>query len=229
MNKFTKLNKTIIKCNKCSRLVKFRKKISKMKRKQYEDQTYWGKPITGFGDVNSKILIVGLAPAAHGGTRTGRVFTGDKSSEFLYKCLYKAKISNQSISININDGLKLKNAFITTALKCVPPGDKPNRNELDNCSKFFNQELNNLKNLSVIIALGKIAFDACVYFYKKNYSLNQKFIFGHGKIYKLPNSIRLVGCYHPSPRNVNTGRINLNKMSNLFKKALNFVWSKISN
>jgi len=223
MNKFTKLNKTIIKCNKCSRLVKFRKKISKMKRKQYEDQTYWGKPITGFGDVNSKILIVGLAPAAHGGTRTGRVFTGDKSSEFLYKCLYKAKISNQSISININDGLKLKNAFITTALKCVPPGDKPNRNELDNCSKFFNQELNNLKNLSVIIALGKIAFDACVYFYKKNYSLNQKFIFGHGKIYKLPNSIRLVGCYHPSPRNVNTGRINLNKMSNLFKKALNFV------
>ena len=223
MNKFAKLNKTIIKCNKCSRLVKFRKKISRVKRKQYENQIYWGKPITGFGDVNSKILIVGLAPAAHGGTRTGRVFTGDKSSEFLYKCLYKAKISNQSISININDGLKLKNAFITTALKCVPPEDKPNRNELDNCSKFFNQEINNLKNLSVIIALGKIAFDACIYFYKKNYNLNQKFIFGHGKIYRLPNNIKLVGCYHPSPRNVNTGRINLNKMSNLFKKALKLV------
>lgn len=223
MNKFAKLNKTIIKCNKCSRLVKFRKKISRVKRKQYENQIYWGKPITGFGDVNSKILIVGLAPAAHGGTRTGRVFTGDKSSEFLYKCLYKAKISNQSISININDGLKLKNAFITTALKCVPPGDKPNRNELDNCSKFFNQEINNLKNLNVIIALGKIAFDSCVYFYKKNYNLNQKFIFGHGKIYRLPNNIKLVGCYHPSPRNVNTGRINLNKMSNLFKKALKLV------
>ena len=223
MNKFAKLNKTIIKCNKCSRLVKFRKKISKVKRKLYENQIYWGKPITGFGDVNSKILIVGLAPAAHGGTRTGRVFTGDKSSEFLYKCLYKAKISNQSISVNINDGLKLKNAFITTALKCVPPEDKPNRNELDNCSKFFNQEINNLKNLNVIIALGKIAFDSCVYFYKKNYNLNQKFIFGHGKIYRLPNNIKLVGCYHPSPRNVNTGRINLNKMSNLFKKALNLV------
>jgi len=223
MNKFTKLNKTIIKCNKCSRLVKFRKKISKVKRKQYENQTYWGKPITGFGDVNSKILFVGLAPAAHGGTRTGRVFTGDKSSEFLYKCLYKAKISNQSISINVNDGLKLTNAFITTALKCVPPGDKPLKKELDNCSKFFDQEIKNLKNLNVIVALGKIAFDACIYFYKKNYILNQKFIFGHGKIYKLPNNIKLVGCYHPSPRNVNTGRINLNKMSNLFKKVINLV------
>ena len=223
MNKFTKLNKTIIKCNKCSRLVKFRKKISKVKRKQYENQTYWGKPITGFGDDNSKILFVGLAPAAHGGTRTGRVFTGDKSSEFLYKCLYKAKISNQSISINVNDGLKLTNAFITTALKCVPPGDKPIKKELDNCSKFFDQEIKNLNNLNVIVALGKIAFDACIYFYKKNYILNQKFIFGHGKIYKLPNNIKLVGCYHPSPRNVNTGRINLNKMSNLFKKVINLV------
>ena len=168
MNKFTKLNKTIIRCNKCSRLVRFRKKISKIKRKQFENQKYWGKPITGFGDINSKMLIVGLAPAAHGGTRTGRVFTGDKSSEFLYKCLYKAKISNQSISINKNDGLKLKNAFITTALKCVPPGDKPKKNELVNCSKFFKQEINILKNLRVVVALGKVAFDACIDFYKKN-------------------------------------------------------------
>tara|TARA_B100000427_G_C15508318_1_gene595029 strand:+ start:1065 stop:1736 length:672 start_codon:yes stop_codon:yes gene_type:complete len=223
MNKFTKLNKTIIRCNKCSRLVRFRKKISKIKRKQFENQKYWGKPITGFGDINSKMLIVGLAPAAHGGTRTGRVFTGDKSSEFLYKCLYKAKISNQSISINKNDGLKLKNAFITTALKCVPPGDKPKKNELVNCSKFFKQEINILKNLRVVVALGKVAFDACIDFYKKNYNLRKNFVFGHGKIYKLPNNIKLIGCYHPSPRNVNTGRINLNKMSNLFKRALNLI------
>ncbi len=223
MNKFTKLNKTIIRCNKCSRLVRFRKKISKIKRKQFENQKYWGKPITGFGDINSKMLIVGLAPAAHGGTRTGRVFTGDKSSEFLYKCLYKAKISNQSISINKNDGLKLKNAFITTALKCVPPGDKPKKNELVNCSKFFKQEINILKNLRVVVALGKVGFDACIDFYKKNYNLRKNFVFGHGKIYKLPNNIKLIGCYHPSPRNVNTGRINLNKMSNLFKRALNLI------
>ena len=120
--KFEKLKKTIIKCNKCPRLVKFRKKISTEKRKQYMNQTYWGKPVTGFGDINAKIMIVGLAPAAHGGTRTGRVFTGDKSSAFLYKCLHNVKIANQSNSDHVNDGLKIKNTFITPALKCVPPG-----------------------------------------------------------------------------------------------------------
>ena len=138
--KFEKLNKSIINCSKCLRLVKFRKKISNTKRKQYINETYWGKPITGFGDINAKILIVGLAPAAHGGTRTGRVFTGDKSSDFLYKCLYKAKISNQSNSNHVNDGLKIYNTYITTALKCVPPQDKPEKIELDNCFIFLKQE-----------------------------------------------------------------------------------------
>ena len=125
------LNNKIIKCRACPRLIKFRNKIIKNKRKQFKDEIYWGKPITGFGDPNGKILIVGLAPAAHGGTRTGRVFTGDKSSDFLYKCLFNAKISNQSTSNHINDGLKLKEAFITPALKCVPPEDKPLKIELD--------------------------------------------------------------------------------------------------
>ena len=217
---FEKLNKKIIACNKCSRLVKFRKKISSEKRKQYLHETYWGKPITGFGDQNGKLLFVGLAPAAHGGTRTGRVFTGDKSSEFLYKCLFNANISNQSKSEYRNDGLKLKKANITTALKCVPPGDKPKKNELDNCFSFFNSEITYLKNLKVIVALGKIAFDACTYFYKSKYKLNEKINFAHDKIYKLPDNIFLVGCYHPSPRNVNTGRINEKKMTSLFKKVL---------
>ncbi len=217
---FEKLKKSIVACNKCSRLVKFRKKISTEKRKQYINETYWGKPITGFGDENGKILFVGLAPAAHGGTRTGRVFTGDKSSDFLYKCLFNAKISNQSKSEHINDGLKLKKAYITTALKCVPPGDKPEKNELDNCFNYFNLEISSLKNLKVIVALGKIAFDACKYFYKSKHNFNEKIIFEHNKIYKLPNNIFLVGCYHPSPRNVNTGRINEQKMTNLFKKVI---------
>ena len=217
---FEKLNKKIIACNKCSRLVKFRKKISSKKRKQYLNETYWGKPITGFGDQNGKILFVGLAPAAHGGTRTGRVFTGDKSSEFLYKCLFNANISNQSKSEYRNDGLKLKKAYITTALKCVPPGDKPEKNELDNCFSFFNSEITYLKNLKVIVALGKIAFDACTYFYKSKYKLNEKINFAHDKIYQLPDNIFLVGCYHPSPRNVNTGRINEKKMTSLFKKVI---------
>ena len=220
---FEKLNKKIIACNKCSRLVKFRKKISSEKRKQYLHETYWGKPITGFGDQNAKILFVGLAPAAHGGTRTGRVFTGDKSSEFLYKCLFNANISNKSKSEYRNDGLKLNKAYITTALKCVPPGDKPKKNELDNCFCFFNSEITYLKNLKVIVALGKIAFDACTYFYKSKYKLNEKIYFAHDKIYKLPDNIFLVGCYHPSPRNVNTGRINEKKMTSLFKKVLNLA------
>ena len=127
--------------------VKFVKKVSSTKRKQNLNDTYWGKPVTGFGDISGKIMLVGLAPAAHGGTRTGRVFTGDRSSDFLYKCLHGVKISNQSYSDNLNDGLKLKNAYITTALKCVPPGDKPNRDELDNCFSFFHNEIKNLKNL----------------------------------------------------------------------------------
>ena len=217
---FNKLNKSIINCKKCKRLVRFRKKISKDKRKQYQQEIYWGKPITGFGDTNGKILFVGLAPAAHGGTRTGRVFTGDKSSDFLYKCLFKAKISNQPKSEYKNDGLKLRKAFITTALKCVPPEDKPLKQELNNCFKYFDQEINLLKNLKIIVALGKIAFDACKYFYKNNYGFAENIQFKHNKIFKLPNDILLVGCYHPSPRNVNTGRINEKKMTLLFKRVL---------
>ena len=222
-NNFTSLNKSIIKCNKCTRLVKFRKKISLEKRKQYANQTYWGKPVTGFGDINGKILFVGLAPAAHGGTRTGRVFTGDKSSDFLYKNLCNVKISNQSNSDHINDGLKLNNAFITTTLKCVPPGDKPLKIEQENCFNYLKQEIHLLKNIKVIVALGKIGFDSCVSFFKRNHNFSNKIKFIHGVVYDLPNNIKLVGCYHPSPRNVNTGRINEKKMTSLFKKVLKLI------
>ncbi len=222
-NDFQILNNKIIKCSKCTRLVKFRKKISIEKRKQYINQKYWGKPVTGFGDIKAKILFLGLAPAAHGGNRTGRVFTGDKSSDFLYKCLHKAKLSNLNSSNHINDGLKLKNAFISTALRCVPPGDKPEKVELHNCFNFFKQEINLLNNLRVIIALGKVAFDTCVQFYKKDYSIKLKLDFSHGKKFDLPDGKILMCCYHPSPRNVNTKRINLTKMTNLFKKAKNLI------
>ena len=211
------LNKKIINCSKCSRLIKFRNKIIKNKRKQFINEKYWGKPITGFGDINGKMLFVGLAPAAHGATRTGRVFTGDKSSEFLYKCLFNAKISNKRKSEYVGDGLKLKNAFITTALKCVPPDDKPKKKELNNCFHYFKHEVNLLKNLKIVIALGKIAFDTCIQFYRHYYNLNGNYKFAHGKTYKLPNKIILIGCYHPSPRNVNTGRIDEIEMTKLFK------------
>tara|TARA_Y100000741_G_scaffold32261_1_gene22862 strand:+ start:167 stop:847 length:681 start_codon:yes stop_codon:yes gene_type:complete len=217
--KFKNLNNTIIKCRKCPRLVKFIKKITTEKRKQNINEIYWGKPVTGFGDTSAKILILGLAPAAHGGTRTGRAFTGDKSGEFLFKCLHKAKISNQSTSENLNDGLKLNSTYITNILKCVPPGDKPLNEELNNCSKHFDLEISNLKKLKIIITLGKVAFDHCLKFYKKKYNLDNKFHFKHGKSYILPDNVILLPSYHPSPRNVNTKLISQKMMVNLFKKA----------
>ena len=160
--KFKKLNKTIVKCKKCPRLTNFIKKISLEKRKQNLNEKYWGKPVTGFGDVNARLMIIGLAPAAHGGTRTGRAFTGDKSGNFLFKSLYSVKISNQDFSENKDDGLKLKSTYITNILKCVPPGDKPMNEELSQCSNYFIKEIDYLKKIKVIVTLGKVAFDNCV-------------------------------------------------------------------
>ena len=217
--KFKKLNKTIVNCKKCPRLINFIKKISSEKRKQNINETYWGKPVTGFGDKNAKLLILGLAPAAHGGTRTGRPFTGDKSSDFLFKCLFKTKISNLPYSLNLQDGLKLKSTYVTNILKCVPPGDKPMIEELNNCSEYFKSEISNLKNLNTIVTLGKVAFDNCIKFYKKNYKFPRKPKFEHDKIYILPNNVKLISCYHPSPRNVNTKIISEAMMLKLFKKA----------
>jgi len=217
--KFKKLNNTIIKCKKCPRLIKFSKKISSIKRRQNISEVYWGKPVTGFGDINAKLMIIGLAPAAHGGTRTGRAFTGDKSGGFLFNCLHKTGISNLPTSTNSKDGLKLNSTYITNILKCVPPGDKPLNIELNNCSNYFDDEIQNLKNLKVIITLGKIAFDNCIKFYKKNYIINKKIIFIHGAKYSLPDGKILIPSYHPSPRNVNTKVINTKKMISLLKTA----------
>ena len=214
------LNKSIIHCRKCQRLVNFREKIAKEKRKQYIDQSYWGKPITGYGDEKAKLLMVGLAPAAHGGNRTGRVFTGDKSADFLFSCLYKTGFANQPNSTNKNDGLVLKNMYLTTALKCVPPEDKPTSKELKTCFNFFNEEISYLKNVSIIVALGKIGYDACLNYYKQYYQIkNKDFVFSHGSKNILPDNKLLVGSYHPSPRNVNTGRINQNKMVKLLNNV----------
>jgi len=217
--KFKNLNKTIVKCKKCPRLNNFIKKISSEKRKQNINEEYWGKPVTGFGDTKAKLMILGLAPATHGGTRTGRAFTGDKSGDFLFKSLYTIKISNQSFSKKMNDGLKLNSTYITNILKCVPPGDKPLNNELINCSNYFMNELNNLKKLKVIVTLGKVAFDNCLKFYKKKFKINQKLIFKHGKKYLLPDNKILIACYHPSPRNVNTKVITPIMINKLFRKA----------
>ena len=212
MSKIKELNKNITKCKKCKRLVDFREKIAKQKRKQYLKETYWGKPVSGFGDINAEILLIGLAPAAHGGNRTGRAFTGDKSSEFLYNCLYSANLSNQPNSDHINDGLVLRNTYISLVLKCVPPNDKPTSSELLNCFNYLEKEIIFLKNVRIIVALGKIAFDSCVKLLNLKKS---EFNFVHGKVYKISKEIKLIACYHPSPRNVNTKKINKNMMVDL--------------
>ena len=157
-------------------------------------------------------MILGLAPAAHGGNRTGRVFTGDKSAEFLFKCLYHVGLSNQPNSEHRNDGLKL-NGYITAAVKCVPPGDKPTAEEKENCEKFLDEEFEILKNIKIVLGLGKIGFDSCLKYIRKQYPLKMKdYKFGHGVRYEMPNDIILYGAFHPSPRNVNTGRLNFDMM-----------------
>jgi len=221
--KFKKINNSIIKCKKCPRLIKFSKKISTFKRKQNMSEVYWGKPVTGFGDSNAKLMIIGLAPAAHGGTRTGRAFTGDKSGDFLFKCLNKVGISNLPTSTHIKDGLKLNRTYITNILKCVPPHDKPLSAELENCSNHFDNEIKNLKNLKVIITLGKIAFDNYIKFYKRNFIISKKLIFKHGVKYHLPDGKILLPSYHPSPRNVNTKVIDTQKMMSLIKMAKKYA------
>ena len=207
--KLEDFNAKLIDCKECSRLVDFRTKIANEKRKQYIDWDYWGKPVPGYGDHLASIIIVGLAPAAHGGNRTGRVFTGDKSADFLMMCMHE---------VGLQDGLELKNCYMTPALKCVPPGDKPTAEELRNCFTYFNDEINLLSKATCMLALGKIAFDACLRFWRSQFELKVKdFPFKHHAVYTLPNNFHLISSYHPSPRNVNTGRLTKNMMLELLR------------
>ena len=215
-----KLYKQLVQCDYCPRIVEFRTKVALEKRKQYQEWTYWGKPIPGFGDVNASLLILGLAPAAHGGNRTGRVFTGDKSADFLIRCLHEVDITNQPNSDSLTDGLIMNDAFMTPVLKCVPPYDKPTAEELRLCSPYFSDEMRILSKIKVVLALGKIGFDGYLRYIKQNFDIILKdYPFGHDKNYTLPNGKILWGCYHPSPRNVNTGRLNQKMMIDLLRKV----------
>ena len=221
INNINKIVNDIIACRECSRLVSFREEIATKKRKSYEKWEYWGKPVPGFGDINSKLLILGLAPAAHGGNRTGRVFTGDKSADFLFKCLFEAGLSNNKESLSKNDNLILK-GFMTVAVKCVPPGDKPTSNERDNCSKYLNEEIKLMRNLKIVLGLGKVGFESFLRYTRKSHDIKMKdYPFKHGVGYDLPNNVRLFGAYHPSPRNVNTNRITFDMMVSFLKKLKN--------
>ncbi len=220
---FRKLEQEIISCRTCTRLVEFREVVAQRKRKSYSNWDYWGKPVPGYGDPLGKLLILGLAPAAHGGNRTGRVFTGDKSADFLFRCLYHVGLASQPNSDHRDDGLILS-SYMTAAVKCVPPGDKPTMEERKNCAKFLSQEISMMDNLKVVLGLGKIGFEACLHHVRQSFELRMKdFPFIHGVGYDLPNGLRLYGAYHPSPRNVNTGRITFEmmvKFLNHLKKEL---------
>jgi len=213
----------IISCTDCSRLVSFRTEIAKRKRKSFMDWDYWGKPVPGYGDPSSKLMILGLAPAAHGGNRTGRVFTGDKSADFLFRCLFAAGMSNQADSESRDDGLEL-DGFMTVAVKCVPPGDKPTAEERNMCAKHLASEINLLPNLQIVLGLGKIGFESFLHYTRNYHTIKMKdYPFKHGVGYKLPSGVTLYGSYHPSPRNVNTKRITFDMMVTFLKKLKNEI------
>lgn len=213
------LNKKIIACRKCPRLVEFRERVAKEKRKQFSDFKYWGKPVPGYGDPNARFVVVGLAPAAHGGNRTGRVFTGDNSARFLVRHLYEVGFANQPTSETRDDGLKYTDCYVTAVVRCVPPNDKPLRTEMLSCAPYIETELNLLTNSKAILALGKIAFDSVVSFYKRYYGVKGVFRFKHGKKYVLSERLPTIfASYHPSPRNTNTGKLTGEMFSDLLSK-----------
>jgi uracil-DNA glycosylase len=220
-----KLHQQIVACRQCERLVDFREAIAREKRKQFADYDYWGKPVPGFGDPNAELIVVGLAPAAHGGNRTGRVFTGDNSARFLVKHLHKAGFASQPTSESREDGLSYLNCYVTAAVRCVPPDNKPTADEISKCSSFFAKELELLPTKRAILALGKIAFDSTVSFAKSRYDIQGRHEFKHGGVYFLdPKFPVIYASYHPSPRNVNTGKLTSRMFSSVLrnvKKNLN--------
>ena len=217
------IQKQIISCCDCPRLVSFRTQIAEKKRKSFMDWDYWGKPVPGYGDPKSKLLILGLAPAAHGGNRTGRVFTGDKSADFLFKCLSAVGLSNQAESESRDDGLKIT-GYMTVAVKCVPPGDKPTAQERNNCARHLSAEIEHLPNLKIVLGLGKVGFESFLHYSRNYHEIKMKdYPFRHGVGYQLPSGIMLYGAYHPSPRNVNTKRITFDMMVTFLSKLKNEI------
>jgi len=215
------LQEEIVSCRKCPRLVEYREKVAKEKRRAFREWTYWGRPVPGFGDPHAELFILGLAPAAHGGNRTGRVFTGDRSADFLYAALYKAGFANQATSVRRDDGLVLNNVFIAAVVRCAPPANKPLPSEILNCRDYMERELALLKP-KVILALGKIAWDAYLDILKSEgvIASRAKFVFAHGAVAKIPgDGPRLVGVYHPSQQNTQTGKLT----PAMYAKVLNHI------
>jgi uracil-DNA glycosylase family 4 len=219
------LNEEIVACRKCPRLVRYREKVAREKRRAYREWTYWGKPLPGFGDAHAQLLIVGLAPAAHGGNRTGRMFTGDRSGDFLYAALHKAGFANQASSVQRDDGLRLNNGYISATCRCAPPGNKPLPREIENCRGYLEREIEILKPKAVL-ALGKIAWDAYLEILKQRGVISSRALykFAHGAEAEVAaGAPRLFGVYHPSQQNTQTGRVTPAMYSQVLRRIQNFL------
>jgi uracil-DNA glycosylase len=215
------LNREVVACTRCPRLVEYRERIAREKRRAYLGCEYWGKPVPGFGDPNARVLVLGLAPGAHGSNRTGRPFTGDASGKFMYPILYEAGFSNQPTATECGDGLKLTDLYITAAARCAPPDNKPLPQELANCASYLDREMSGLKNLKVVVALGRIAFEAYLNYLKRRGLLLSKipYQFGHGARYEMPDDKILLASYHPSNQNTQTGKLTRQMFAAIFKDA----------
>jgi uracil-DNA glycosylase family 4 len=206
--KWKTLEEKIISCRKCPRLVDWREEVAQTKRRAYIDWEYWGKPVPGFGDYQARVLVVGLAPGAHGANRTGRMFTGDGSGDFLYPALHQAGFANQPQAVMRGDGLELVDMFISAVCRCVPPGNKPKADEISNCQPYLEQEIDLLSQLQVIVALGRLAFDQTLRLYRRRTGERLRFEFAHNVKFNLGEGLPwLVASYHPSRQNTQTGRL----------------------
>lgn len=218
---FQQIHDSIVECDRCSRLRDYCRGIGETRRRAYQDQTYWARPVPGFGDMRARILILGLAPGAHGANRTGRPFTGDGSGAFMYPILHEVGLASQPTGISRNDGLKLRHAWIASVVRCAPPGDKPLPQEIRNCASHLTEELQALSRVRVVVCLGKIAFDGYLANLVQTGVIARKsaYRFAHGAEYKLPNGIHLLATYHPSLRNTNTGRLDRPMFTRIFLRA----------
>ncbi len=220
MDAWEALEKEIVGCRKCPRLVAWREEVARKKRRAYRDWTYWGKPVPGFGDRNARVLIVGLAPGAHGANRTGRMFTGDGSGDFLYPALYRAGFANQPTATHRGDGLTLHDVFITAVVRCVPPQNRPTAQEIATCLPYMGREIDLLPNLQVIVTLGRIAFDWTLRLYRERGYTIPRWRFAHGATYSLgEGEPTIVASYHPSRQNTQTGRLT--------REMFDAIWEKV--